>query len=75
MLAVAAFSAYSAATAQQIAAAAPMAVQASRRVVLMAAREDDDTLPQVSRELLDQLLESADTSAGLAAFPAQPPPT
>ena len=54
--------------ARQIVAAAPLAVRASRRVVLAAAHEDDDTLRQVSTKLLDELLESEDASEGLAAF-------
>lgn len=52
----------------QIAEAAPLAVRASRQVVLSAAREDDDTLRQTSRALLDDLLESEDAGEGLAAF-------
>jgi enoyl-CoA hydratase len=54
--------------ARAIADAAPLAVRASRRVVLAAAAEDDDTLRKVSRELLDDLLESEDATEGLAAF-------
>jgi enoyl-CoA hydratase len=54
--------------AQQIVAAAPLAVRASRRVVLAAAHESDDTLRKVSRELLDDLLTSADATEGLLAF-------
>jgi enoyl-CoA hydratase len=54
--------------ARQIVAAAPLAVRASRSVVRMAAHENDDTLRQVARELLDELLASADASEGLAAF-------
>jgi enoyl-CoA hydratase len=60
--------------AQQIASAAPLAVRASRRVVLMTASEPDDTLRRVSRELLDELLESDDAAAGLAAFAEKRPP-
>jgi len=54
--------------AQQIVSAAPLAVRASRRVVLSAAHEHDDTLRKISRELLDELLESEDGSEGLLAF-------
>ena len=54
--------------AQQIVSAAPLAVRASRRVVLSAAHEHDDTLRKISRELLDELLESEDASEGLLAF-------
>jgi enoyl-CoA hydratase len=60
--------------AQQIAAAAPLAVQASRRVVLMSAHESDDTLREVSRAMLDDLLESEDANEGLAAFAEKRPP-
>ena len=51
-----------------IAAAAPLAVRASRRVVLSAAEEDDETLARISRELLDELLTSEDATIGLRAF-------
>ncbi len=54
--------------ARQIVSAAPLAVRASRRVVLAAASEDDGTLRRVSRELLDELLMSEDASEGLLAF-------
>ena len=54
--------------ARQIAAAAPLAVRASRRVVLSAAGQHDDSLRKLSRELLDELLASEDASEGLRAF-------
>lgn len=60
--------------ARQIAAAAPLAVRASRRVVLMAEREDDTTLRQVSKEVLDELLASQDAGEGLLAFAEKRPP-
>lgn len=54
--------------AQQIVVAAPLAVRASRRVVLMAAYEHDDKLRQISKDLLDELLDSEDANEGLRAF-------
>jgi enoyl-CoA hydratase len=54
--------------ARQIASAAPLAVRASRRVVLASAHEHDDALRQLSKDLLDELLESEDGSEGLLAF-------
>ena len=54
--------------ARQIAAAGPLAVRASRRVVLMSTAADDDTLRRVSSDLFAELLQSDDTREGLRAF-------
>ena len=51
-----------------IVAAAPLAVRASRRVVLAADYEDDATLKEMSQRELDTVLASEDTKEGLAAF-------
>jgi len=51
----------------QIATAGPLAVRASRRVVLAASRGDDE-LRALSRQLLDEVLGSDDTHEGLSAF-------
>lgn len=60
--------------ARQIVSAAPLAVRASRRVVLAAVTERDDFLRQESRDRLDELLTSADASEGLLAFAEKRPP-
>jgi enoyl-CoA hydratase len=59
--------------ARQIASCAPLAVRASRRVVL-AADQDDGTLQQLSQDLLDQVLASEDAQEGLTAFIEKRPP-
>jgi enoyl-CoA hydratase len=60
--------------ARQIVSAGPLAVRASRRVVLSADHEDDDTLRRVSRDLVEELLTTRDASEGLAAFAEKRPP-
>jgi enoyl-CoA hydratase len=54
--------------ADQITACAPLAVWASRRVVLAAAYEDDDTLRRLTNEEFAKVLASEDTTEGLTAF-------
>lgn len=57
-----------------IAASGPLAVRASRRVVLAAAHEDDETLRALSKELLEEVLASEDAREGTAAFIEKRPP-
>jgi enoyl-CoA hydratase len=54
--------------ADSICAAAPLAVWASRRVVLAAAWGDDDTLKRMTNEEFATVLSSEDTKEGLTAF-------
>jgi enoyl-CoA hydratase len=54
--------------AEQITNSAPIAVRASRRVVLAATTTDDATLRLMSDELLGEVLDSEDTHEGLTAF-------
>jgi enoyl-CoA hydratase len=52
----------------QITANAPLAVWASRKVVLAAAYEDDETLKRLTNEVFAGVLASEDTKEGLTAF-------
>ncbi|MEO7370005.1 MAG: crotonase/enoyl-CoA hydratase family protein [Ilumatobacteraceae bacterium] len=54
--------------ADQICAVAPLAVRASRKVVLASAYEDDETLKKMTTEAFAGILASDDTKEGLAAF-------
>jgi enoyl-CoA hydratase len=60
--------------AEQICAAAPLAVRASRKVVLASAYEDDETLKQMTNEAFARILASEDTTEGLTAFIEKRPP-
>jgi enoyl-CoA hydratase/carnithine racemase len=54
--------------ARQIVSSGPLAVRASRRVVLAAAHHDDETLKLLSKKLLGEVLASEDAKEGLSAF-------
>ncbi|HEY7107321.1 MAG TPA: enoyl-CoA hydratase-related protein [Acidimicrobiia bacterium] len=54
--------------AQRIVAAGPLAVRASRRVVLAAAQHDDEALQQLSEELLGAVMATEDFREGVTAF-------
>lgn len=54
--------------AAQITACAPLAVYASREVVLAAAYEDDETLKSLTNKLFAGVMQSEDTKEGLTAF-------
>lgn len=56
------------ALAQQICSSAPLAVWASRKVVLAAAYADDDTLKQMTNAEFAGIMASEDTKEGLTAF-------
>lgn len=58
----------------RVCAAAPLAVWASRRVVLAAAYESDETLIQMTNQEFAKILQSQDTKEGLSAFIEKRPP-
>ena len=60
--------------AARIAANAPLAVWASRRVVLATAYEDDNTLIDMTNQEFGKILGSEDTKEGLTAFIEKRPP-
>lgn len=62
------------ALAGKIAEAAPLAVWASRRVVLAAAWADDETLKKMTNEEFAAVMSSEDTKEGLTAFIEKRPP-
>lgn len=60
--------------ASRIAASAPLAVWASRRIVLASAYEDDATLIDMTNKEFGKILGSQDTKEGLTAFIEKRPP-
>lgn len=56
------------ALADQITACAPLAVWESRKIVLAAASEDDETLKQMTNDAFGRIMGSEDTNEGLTAF-------
>lgn len=60
--------------AAQIVAAAPLAVQASRQVVLASMSLEEDALRRMSGDLMAEVMASEDTAEGLAAFAEKRPP-
>ncbi len=58
----------------QITAAAPLAVWESRKVVLAAATENDETLKQMTDAAMGVVMRSEDIGEGLTAFIEKRPP-
>ena len=56
------------ALAEQICLSAPMAVRESRKVVLAADYEDDETLKKMTNTAMGKVMRSDDLKEGLAAF-------
>jgi enoyl-CoA hydratase len=61
--------------ADQITACAPLAVYASRQVVLAADDQDDDVLIRLTNKLFAEVIASEDTKEGLTAFIEKRPPS
>jgi len=61
--------------AEKITEAAPLAVWASRKVVLAAAQEDDETLIKMTGDAFSSIIASEDTKEGLEAFIEKRQPT
>ena len=60
--------------AERISQSAPMAVWESRRVVLAAAYEDDETLKKMTNDAMRKVMSSEDLKEGLSAFIEKRPP-